>query len=185
MKTLFKKSILLLLLIVGTFSWAKQEQGESVDVQKLLSESKVLKAESEKLYSMAKKLERESKDLQQSAEELEQDAEDLEDKARDLLQQSKRMDETIKLSRKDRAKNKTDNKSDVSESYLVEQETLLAKMRSNADELLTKAKKISLRVREMAEASDEKKGMADNLTDKADTLQLKAKELKEAADQQE
>ena len=164
------------------------QSSQSSTVGSLLAEAKSLKEQSEKLYDLAEKLEKESKDLQESAEELEEDAEDLEDRARALLREADRMEEAINLSRRaykrleNTAGKKDRDTGTTSSSYLEEQKKLLVKMRSNADDLLVKAKKIALNIRKMAELSDRKKTMADDLNDNADTLEIKSKELKDTAD---
>ena len=187
-----KKSgyILLLVLFLCSVSFSAKDKAKIIGnttIKTLINEAKLLKAQSDKLYEMAEKLVKESKNLQENAEELEKDSEDLEDRARALLRQADRMEETIKLSR--RAYKKLQEKSGdqqkdttASNQYLEEQKNLLLKMRSNADELLVKAKKIALSVREMAEQSDKKKNMADDLNDNAEKLEIKAKDLKEASD---
>jgi len=165
-------------------------KGDFADVQSLRKDAEVLREQAKKLYEKAKDIRGESGDVDHVIEDLEDEADDLEDQAEELLKQAGRLQTCIKLSEDADELLKTDSlqlDSDTIalEGTLKEQKMLMLKMRNSADELLIKAKKISVRVREMKEGADEKGDLSDNLEDKAEALEEKAEELEEMADKLE
>lgn len=160
------------------------------DVEGLRKDAEILREQAKKLYEKAKDIRSGSDDVDDVIEDLEDDADDLEDEAEELLKQAGRLQTCIKLSEDADELLKIDSLQVGSdtislEDNLKEQKMLMLKMRNSADELLIKAKKISVRVREMKEGTDEKGDLSDKLEDKAEALEEKAEELEVMADELE
>lgn len=157
-----------------------------VDINRLREDAKILSEQSKKLYEKAEDIRSMSDDMDDAIEDLEDEVDDLEDEAEELLKQAGNLQTCIKLSKEaDEILNADSLQlgSDTTslKDNLNEQKMLMLKMRNSADELLIKAKKVSVSVREMKESSDEKEDLSDKLEDKAEALEDKAEELEEMA----
>lgn len=165
-------------------------KGNYTDVETLRKDAEILREQAKKLYERAKNIRSESEDMDDIIEDLEDEADDLEDQAEELLKQAGNLQTCIKLSEDADELLNTDSlqlEGDTTslEGSLEERKMLMLKMRNSADELLIKAKKISVRVREMKESDDEKDNVSDNLENKAEALEEKADELEAMADKSE
>ncbi len=169
----------------------KEETGGLVDVAQLRKESKLLQAQAEKLYEKAEKFGGDAEEVNDAIEELEDLVDDLEDEAEELLKQASKLRMCIKMDEESPSTlpldstlmvNDTTGDTVILAGNREEHRALMYRMRNSADQLLQKAKVISLQVREMKETSGEKEDLSDRFEDKADELEDKAEELEEAAD---
>ena len=163
------------------------KKGNFTDFDRLREDAEVLREQAKKLYEKAKDIRNVSDNMDDAIEDLDDEVDDLEDEAQELLKQAGNLQTCIKLSKEADEILYADSlplggDTTSLKGNLNEQKMLMLKMRNSADELLIKAKKISVSVREMKESSDEKEDLSDKLEDKAEALEDKAEELEGMAE---
>jgi hypothetical protein len=163
------------------------EKADTSDVVFLRYEARLLRQQAAQFYSIGKELSKESGTLSFEVKRLEKRSDELEDQASQLLNQASLIQTGIRTSQTvfSKAKTMVDTTNLWRDSSGVEsmkdQKILMLQMRNNADNLLIKVKKASIKAREMKEFADTKDDLADQYCEKAEQFDSKAEELEKKA----